>query len=82
MGGFSVGAKDGNVDGGALGSKDGNKVGKDGRTAYERIKGKRSSVQLVPFGERVLYLPLKPKGTRANKMDPKFRYGIWVGIHE
>ena len=31
------------------------KHGKDGRVAYERIKGKKPSVAGVEFGEKVLY---------------------------
>lgn len=33
--------------------------GDDGKSPYERIRSKPSSVPLVPFGEKVLYLPMK-----------------------
>ena len=39
-------------------------VGKDGKTAYERTKGKRSTVLGLEFGEKVLY-KLKPEGKAA-----------------
>ena len=40
-------------------------VGKDGRTAYERKRGRRCKMPLAIFGEKVLYKPLdhqKDKG--------------------
>ena len=38
-------------------------VGIDGRTAYERIKGKKYHGEMVEFGRRVMYkIPCKPEG--------------------
>ena len=56
------------------------RVGTDGKTAYQRLKGKAPSNSLVPLGERVLYLPLKRAG-RKNKLAAKFKYGVFVGIN-
>ena len=54
--------------------------GDDGKSPYERIRGEPSKVPLVPFGEKVLYLPMKivkrSKGMSAKKP------GIWLGINE
>ena len=56
------------------------RVGKDGRTAYQRLKGKAPSNKTLPLGEKVLYLPLKSAG-KQNKLAPKFKYGIFVGVN-
>ena len=56
------------------------RVGKDGRTAYCRIKGKNPSNKVVPLGEKVLYMPLKSAG-KKNKLAVKFKYGVFVGVH-
>ena len=58
-------------------------IGVDGRTAYERLKGKSFKRKLVPFGECVHYQPLgNPSGhkTRLNKMEPMWQDGIFLGI--
>ena len=56
------------------------KIGTDGRTAYQRLKGKSPSNQVAVIGEKVLYMPVKKGGKRMNKLAPKFKYGIWLGI--
>ena len=56
------------------------KIGPDGRTAYQRLKGKSPSNQVTAIGEKVLYMPVKKSGTRLNKLAPKFKCGIWLGI--
>jgi hypothetical protein len=56
------------------------RTGEDGKTPYQRLKGKKPSNVLVPLGEKVLYLPLKQPG-RMNKLAPKFKYGIYVGVN-
>ena len=56
------------------------RVGKDGKTAYQRLKGKAPSNTTSPLGEKVLYLPLKSAG-KQNKLAPKFKYGVMVGVH-
>ena len=53
-------------------------VGKDGKTPYERCKGKRARVLGLEFGEKVLY---KIKGDgKLNKIRPRWEYGIFVGV--
>ena len=37
-------------------------VGRDGRTAYELHAGKQYRRQLVEFGERVYFMPIRPGG--------------------
>ena len=57
-----------------------NKVGSDGKTAYQRLKGKRATSQVCSIGEKVLYMPVKKSGARLNKLVPRFKYGVWLGI--
>ena len=54
-------------------------MGADGKTPYRRIKGRDSTKNLIPFGEKVLYKKEKPTG-KTNKLEEKFREGIWAGV--
>ncbi len=47
-------------------------VGSDGRTAYERTRGKRYRQELPIFGKCVYYLPLDRARGKANKLDAKW----------
>ena len=52
-------------------------VGIDGRTAYERIKGKKYHGEMVEFGRRVMYkIPCKPEG---GLMTERWVLGAWLG---
>ena len=53
-------------------------VGKDGKTAYERTKGKAASVLGVEFGEKLLWK--KKAGQKMDKVSTKWEYGIFVGV--
>ncbi len=55
-------------------------VGRDGRTAYERLKGKRCQRPVVRIGEKVLYKPYVRKGEKFEKSESKWKYGTWLGI--
>ena len=52
----------------------------DGRTPYQRIRSEDCVVPWVPFGERVLYLPLKI--VRQDKGEVAKKPGIWLGVNE
>ena len=52
-------------------------VGKDGRTPYERVKGKAATLLGVEFGEKLLWR--KKAGSKMDKLNPKYEYGIFVG---
>ena len=52
--------------------------GDDGKSPHERLHGEKCATPLVPFGESVLYLPLKT--VRRDKGDVAKRPGIWLGI--
>ena len=61
------------------------KMGEDGRSAYERLYGKRAIQPTVEFGERVLAQPLASgSGARSNTQD-RFVEGVAVerdtGVH-
>ena len=52
-------------------------VNPDGQTQYQVLHGKRSSEQIVEFGERVFYLV--PKKLRA-KLSHRWRIGPYLGM--
>ena len=54
-------------------------VGKDGKTAYERVKGKVASVLGLEFVEKVLFMKTT-KGKMMAKLRSKWDYGIFVGV--
>ena len=52
-------------------------VSKDGRTPYERLKGKRFKGEVVEFGRKIMYrYPGKPEG---GSMQRRWEEGIWLG---
>ena len=54
--------------------------GDDGKTPYERIRQETCKVPLVPFGEAIMYLPMKT--AKASKGTPARKPGIWLGVIE
>ena len=42
--------------------------------------GRRTHCAIASLGEKVLYMPQRKKGGRLEKLDARFRFGIWVGI--
>lgn len=54
--------------------------GEDGKTAFERIRQESCVVPVVPFGEIVMYLPLKT--ARNSKGDQAKKIGVWPGAIE
>ena len=55
-------------------------IGDDGETAYERIRGERCAVPVMPFGETIMHLPLRT--AKQNKGETMRRTGIWLGTIE
>ena len=53
-------------------------VGQDGKTAYERTKGKAASVLGIEFGEKLLWK--KKAGQKMDKVNSKWEYGIFAGV--
>ena len=55
-------------------------VGKDGRTAYERLRGRScKAVVVVPMGEKVWYKQLGDGGDRRHKAETQWFSGVWLG---
>ena len=51
----------------------------DGITAYERIKHKRPSHKMLPFGKKVVRM--MPKNIhRRNKLESIYQFGVFAGI--
>ena len=53
------------------------KVGADGRTPLERIRGRSVKRPICELGEQILYMPLK--AGRGGKFDARFRMGTYLG---
>lgn len=53
-------------------------VGHDGKTASERLRGKRSKVLGLEFGEKILWRRVI-KGDRSVKLDTVWEDGVYVG---
>ena len=53
-------------------------VGRDGKVAYERVKGKKPTVLGIEFGEKLMY-KVKPKN-KLEKINARWEYGIFVGV--
>ena len=56
------------------------RIGADGLTPYQRLRGKKSSVRFGVLGEKILFRPLKQSGGKLNKLEQRWRPGIWLGI--
>ena len=54
-------------------------VGRDGRTPYERIVGRRCLTPPAEFGESVWWLPLPAGAKRLPAMAPRFESGRYLG---
>ena len=55
-------------------------IGDDGKTAYERLKGKPFTRPAVEFGEKVHYRK-SAKGQKENKLDSKWDEGYFMGYY-
>ena len=51
--------------------------GADGKTAYERQRGRKCKMEVIPFGEKVFYRRLGEDD--KNKLDSQWEEGIWLG---
>eukprot|EP00435_Cladocopium_sp_Y103_P036193 s510_g9.t1 len=57
------------------------RVGEDGRTPDERLKGKKWRRPMVVFGEQIWFRPLKSYTAKRGDLDPKLDSGVYVGTH-
>ena len=53
-------------------------VAADGKTPYERVKGKKAEVLGLEFGERVLWK--HHPGRRMEKLNARWGYGLFIGV--
>jgi hypothetical protein len=53
-------------------------VGRDGKTPYERVKGKKAEVIGLEFGERFLWK--HPPGKTMDKISARWSQGLFVGV--
>ena len=51
----------------------------EGKTAYERLKGKPAHLSGLEFGEKVLWRSSTPARERKNKMDSDWHHGAFLG---
>ena len=54
--------------------------GRDGMTAYRRLKGREFQKAIVEFGECIWYL--KTKDGSRGKLDPRWDTGVFLGVRE
>ena len=55
------------------------KKGPDGMTPYERLKLKKPRARGAPFGEKILFMPIRDAKNKKDKLDGRYDEGIWVG---
>ena len=53
--------------------------GKDGRTSYERQIGRACDIEVVPFGETVMYRMPEVARDRHQALEERWAKGIWLG---
>ena len=54
-------------------------VGADGRTPYERRRGRRCRMPVVRFSERVLFKQIREGKNCRDKFESEDREGVWLG---
>ena len=52
--------------------------GREGKTPFERLHGKKPTQEFVPFGEKVLARRVTTEP--MNRRNPRYQYGIWLGM--
>ena len=52
--------------------------GRDGRTPFERLHGKKPTQQFVPFEEKVLARPISSEP--LNRKNLGYKFGVWLGV--
>ena len=54
-------------------------MGKDGKTPFERRRGRKCQLPVVPFGEKVWYHESRDGKERKEKFTSECKEGIWLG---
>ena len=55
------------------------KAGEDGKTAYERQKGRRRKLEVVPCGDFDMYKQLGETSQERKPLESTWFEGIWLG---
>ena len=58
------------------------KLGVDGKTPYERLKGKKFGKEMYQIGSCLHYMPLVSKSSKLNKLQVRWQDGVFLGIKE
>ena len=56
--------------------------GKDKNTAYERHTGRSCDIEVVPFGEAVLYRKPEVARDRHQALEERWSKSVWLGLPE
>ena len=54
-------------------------VGKDGKTAFERRRGRRCDIPTEILVEKVWYRELRTRTERKDKLETEWKEGLWLG---
>ena len=54
-------------------------VGKDGRTGYERRRGRKCKSHALPIGEKVWYERIRKNKHQEHNLETEWFEGIWLG---
>ena len=54
-------------------------VGKDKKTAHERQTGRSCDIEVVPFGETILYRMPQVARDRHQALEERWVKGVWLG---
>ena len=52
--------------------------GSNGKTPLQRRRGREGSTPILEFGEKILYMPAKPRS--GGEWEPRFYPGVFVGM--
>ena len=55
------------------------RVRSNGRTAFKMMKGRRTNMKLVPFGESIMF-KIPKTSERTGKFEDRWESGCWVGF--
>ena len=54
-------------------------VGQDGRTGFERRRGRMCRILVIPFAEYVWYRQIRKGKTQEDKLESEMKEGVWLG---
>ena len=54
-------------------------VGQDGRTGFERRRGRTCRIPVIPFAEYVWYRQIRKGKAQEDKLETELKEGLWLG---